>query len=341
LNSIFLKNKTKPFYIKSYLNQKSSTFYPIIGQTENFIKNDNLFLVYKAGNKYSKNLNYSHISTLNLKHSYLVNFYKTPIVKPIGLLKPIKGNRVTVPFTYKSIIYVNSSEVFKLFNFFEKITENITTGSNDTINSFFIRNQTFNKVSKVGYNQLHISAIKNLFSKLTLGSKANTLKYNFFLTKSNYKYSPYILNQPKVPYNINLTTFFKKNKTLNSALGKSFPKTLYKYKNVSFKSALLKLFNKNLPHTKKICNIKLNSTRVLNKNLTLINHGLFVLSHLNLYKRTKSYNFNSLFKLKKILYTFPKPNQVKQLILKRKSSITYFNLLDSNSNIVPNSSQNL
>lgn len=62
------------------------------------------------------------------------------------------------------------------------------------------------------------------------------------------------------------------------------------------------------------------------KKFTINNSGLF-LKKLNVIPFSKNYKF--LFKLRKIYYTFIKPNQIKSTLLKRKTSIIFYKNLTS------------
>jgi hypothetical protein len=61
--------------------------------------------------------------------------------------------------------------------------------------------------------------------------------------------------------------------------------------------------------------------------MTLVNLGLFILKNLNLLNSINSIKYKYLYKLKKSLYSFTKPNQVKNTILRRKSSVVFYKLI--------------
>mgnify|MGYP006077347785 CR=1 FL=1 len=68
------------------------------------------------------------------------------------------------------------------------------------------------------------------------------------------------------------------------------------------------------------------TSRTHNK-MTLVNLGLFILKNLNLLNSINSTKYKYLYKLKKSLYSFTKPNQVKNTILRRKSSVVFYKLI--------------
>jgi len=59
--------------------------------------------------------------------------------------------------------------------------------------------------------------------------------------------------------------------------------------------------------------------------------GIFIQNNLDNYIRFTKKSYNFLFKIKKIFYTFTKPNQVKNIILRRKSFLLFFKLVFSSS----------
>lgn len=62
-------------------------------------------------------------------------------------------------------------------------------------------------------------------------------------------------------------------------------------------------------------------------HFTILNVGLFLYKNLSNYKNllNKPNKYN--YKFSKTLHTFPKPNQIKNTVLRRKSSITLFNFI--------------
>jgi hypothetical protein len=89
--------------------------------------------------------------------------------------------------------------------------------------------------------------------------------------------------------------------------------TLYDYKH-SFDYNFLKLFD-------------FVNARNLTKQTGLHYTGIFIIKHNAWYNYVSFKNFKYLYKLKKLNYSFTKPNYVKSIILKRKSSLVLYKLL--------------
>lgn len=132
---------------------------------------------------------------------------------------------------------------------------------------------------------------------------------NYFSSKTNpLNYKPGISYISNI-YNIN--KFFMKNTEKINKLN-------FFYTNDFFRKRLL-FFSRN------------------NLKFTLVNVGLFLTNNTTLYSSLNTKNIKTLFKLKKKLYSFNKPNQIKSLILQRKSLITLNYLLFSrNNNLITN-----
>jgi len=105
----------------------------------------------------------------------------------------------------------------------------------------------------------------------------------------------------------------------------SIPKTHYLpliYHTPTPTKSLISLQNGlySLPTTSKI------KSRVNNK-LTLINLGIFLLKNLNTLTHIISTKYKYIYKIKKSLYSFTKPNQIKNIVLKRKASLVFYKLI--------------
>lgn len=103
-------------------------------------------------------------------------------------------------------------------------------------------------------------------------------------------------------------------------------KALYSY---NFKKTFISLFTNQTINKINSCIFinQLEDRRILKNNLVFLNIGLFLIKNLILLTTIVKHKYKYIFKLKKILYTFIKPNQAKIMILKRKSSIILHQLV--------------
>lgn len=105
----------------------------------------------------------------------------------------------------------------------------------------------------------------------------------------------------------------------------------------------------NISNPKLSCSINLVATSIKHTyistrsslSFTVLNIGLFLHKNLMIYKNITNNDNVYRYKLRKTLYTFPKPNQIKNSILRRKSSIVLFKFLYKNHNNLRNSTNYL
>ena len=202
-------------------------------------------------------------------------------------------------------------------------------GGNYTSNEQFFLKKINNTLSQVNINKTYRTPSQPLYNINAVGIK---LGQNLLQSKLyGYRRVPYLtvyyqinsinvfkLHKPKTPYNKHLIINFYNNLRVNDYYVTLLP-FLFKH---------LKVVNLKIPFTNnhnpncKYSSISLSSR--VNINFILSNIGLFLLKNFTMYINFIKFKNLFLYKFRKNKFTFPKPNQIKNLIIRRKSSLVLY-----------------
>jgi hypothetical protein len=157
-------------------------------------------------------------------------------------------------------------------------------------------------------------------------NKNHPSKYNNFI-----KYAVHLHhNNKSLPDSIYdvLNTSKSENTQINNKttpLLPTFHRNLKQFKPLFQKHLITQYNTKKTPLNKYLYKDYFLPTKL--SNFTLLHTGIFISKNLNTYKNLINSKYKFLYKSRISQYSFLKPNQIKTLILKRKSSITYYKLI--------------
>ena len=257
-----------------------------------------------------------------IKTSYIKN-YDNIFTKFISLFIDKNHKKpINTDFLYNNLYDINLSNYFIKAYVLKKNYSNITpinfTNNNSVLTGVLTTIYSSSLVSR-GCVLRNFPYMNGLGSNPSVNCPYNYGKYhtslksvNYFSNKHNY------FNYKTIPNNKKPVIYTSNISSINKFFIKNTEKTTkynFFYTNDFFRKRLL-FFSRN------------------NLKFTLVNIGLFITNNNTLYSSLNTKNINTLFKLKKKLYSFNKPNQIKSLILQRKSLITLNYLLFYRNNVL-------
>jgi len=323
-------------YVSMFSNQKNKQFYKIIGQySPKLLKNPHTPIINSIDackEDFGNNVELIHYSNTVQFIPKLFKQTNSLPYKPLKTFTPRKGGTSFGQNSLKDILYVSNKSSFNIDNFIDKImyTYSIIPSPHEPLNCLNTHNSSIRLPFTPSFRNIH-TPLKGIW--LPIFSILPHSSPNYYHSKKNYTllYRPYNINILNTSTKYNTFTFKSRihkayyvNRIKNQNTFIPLPK-LYK------PNFAIKLSNK-LPHGlsfRLLSSGILPTSRLLHKNLTTSLIGPFLIKHFHFYKSIKNYRFNFLYKMKKLIYSFSKPNQLKQSILKRKSIVTLYTIINS------------
>ena len=200
-----------------------------------------------------------------------------------------------------------------------------TTNKNPKIHLMRIKNKTQTPLNN---SNLPLNLSLGCFNKFMPNKLSSSLQKQY-PTLPIFKYVPYV-NSMAVRTTYNIQSLEKPKtptKTIKYAPYK--PNNIQKLNYLSIKfhaeGSLSQVVNTEGELFKPYQKSNINSR--VNNNFTLINIGIFVLKNLTNLISVNSTKYKYIYKIKKSLYSFTKPNQIKNIVLKRKASLIFYKLI--------------
>ena len=255
----------------------------------------------KSINKFNK---LTILNSLKKKNSLLSSLYN-----PFNDFTEKFQNKVS-PHTYKNIVPFLPLLTSTSINTKHKSKYNLQS-------NLIIYTKSLNNICNYALKTSITCYNNNSMINSSINRKLIRFKLYIMNTKINYQKHPFDKNKL-----LKNTLFFNKVKALTPPLNKVFLTNAVSFVN----KRSLPIYSNFFKLKNELKSELLTRTKL---NLTISNTGFFLFSNLNNFLSFKKKKSTNSHLLKRDLFTFIRPNQIKSLLLRRKSSIVLFRLISN------------